>query len=116
MTVIKEPRGNDESYSRRKDLFGKVLNKRDGTYVIYRGRPDEHRIVIRNGLIDNGDRPAIEYADGHTEFWKKGWPCREGAPAVISGWGTVEEYWRSGRCIKIVLLHQEAGMEEDDGE
>jgi hypothetical protein len=51
---------------------------------------------FKNGYLDGGNLPAVECADGHMEFYKNGQLHRENGPAVISNYGKVKEFWKSG--------------------
>lgn len=56
-------------------------------------------VRFKNGLIDGGELPAIETADGNVEYWHKGHP--DGQPAILSDFGTREEDWANGKLIAI---------------
>ena len=56
-------------------------------------------VRFKDGYIDGGYLPAIEYEDGGTEWWSKGMP--DGHPAIVTDFGTREEYWENGRLIRI---------------
>jgi hypothetical protein len=51
--------------------------------------------------IDGDSQPAIELANGHTEWWEEGQLHRENGPAVIAMHGTWEEYWLHGDMVMI---------------
>ncbi len=54
---------------------------------------------FKDGLIDGGNFPAIEYENGGTEYWEKGFP--HGFPAVITDFGMRCEFWDHGKLVKI---------------
>lgn len=91
------------------DSKGNILP--DGKYFF-----DKEKTVIvciYHGLIDGRGNSgegsaggwAIQHKDGHTEWWRSGYPynSEETLPAVISEFGTWEEYWnRQHELVKIV--------------
>ena len=79
----------------------------DGEYRIdMRADPLVESMVLlrlKNGVLDGGQLPAVECEDtGHVEYWKDGLLHREnGLPAVITNFGTQEEFWREGKLLGI---------------
>ena len=69
---------------------------------------------FKNGLLHGGkgldgeDQPAIELADGHTEWWENGLIHRDGGPAIISEYGTWEEFWQHG---ELKMIHSYGTVE-----
>ena len=63
-----------------------------------------------DGKLHRDDGPAIEYPDGHKEWWCHGKIHREGGPALIWCDGD-KEWWVNGQ------VHREDGpaVEEDNG-
>ncbi len=59
---------------------------------------DDCILRFKNGLLDGGDKPAVECPEtGHAEYWKNGRLHRDdGLPAVITNSGDREEYWLDG--------------------
>jgi hypothetical protein len=118
MTAVWDAKDNSESKSRRKNLWGKVLAMKNGTYICCRGKENEHTIHIENGYVQNGKTkegeiiPAVEYKDGHTESWKGGWP--DGDNAVISDFGSYEEDWKDHQLASCRILDLVLEKDEDD--
>jgi hypothetical protein len=68
-------------------------------------------VIVRwhNGFLHGeGDLPAAEFEDTHTEYWKNGRLSRrlvgmenERIPAVISNYSEITEYWEDGKRIEV---------------
>ena len=57
-------------------------------------------VILRwhNGkLHDDGDLPAAEFQDTHTEHYRDGMLHNDGKPAIISEYGTQCEYYIDGK-------------------
>jgi hypothetical protein len=94
-----------DSACRRKDLLGKPVAMHDGVYRVLAGKPGEHEITVGNGQIRE-----IHYPDGHTEKWLNGYPdSGDGLPAVITDFGSTEEYWTAGKPERVVYTDVELG-------
>ena len=100
----------DKSYSHSRYLkFLGVVVGNQKTGVVCNGDYTVNGDISRfkNGLLHGGkgldgeDQPAIEFADGHTEWWENGLLHRDKGPAIISDYGTWEEFWQQGELIMI---------------
>ena len=86
--------------SRMKSYFGKFMNKPDGIYLFDEGTQDEHVVRIKNGFINGYEdhKAAVEYHDGHCEYWVMGYPGRLDKKASIIGpEHYYTEYWSGGK-------------------
>lgn len=98
---MQTPESDEETCSRKKEFFGIPMVCRDGKY----NNHDEHgnyTLVCSGGYIDG--QPAIQYEDGHTENWRKGWPENDNPelPAITSEYGCREEYWVRHHFIRLL--------------
>jgi hypothetical protein len=107
---MEEFKTNDVSYSRSRYLKFRgaaVGNKKTGVPCEgdYNVNGDISR--FKHGLLHGGKgldgegQPAIELLNGHTEWWEDGQPHRDNGPAIISLFGTWEEFWHHGELILI---------------
>jgi hypothetical protein len=107
---VEEFKTDDKSYSRSlylKFLGATVGNKKEGKpcegdYNIG-GKITRFKAGLLHGGkgMDGQSQPAIEYPNGHTEWWEEGRLHRSDGPAVITANGTWEEFWHQGELIMI---------------
>lgn len=101
------------SCSKAKNFLGIVITDENGSLCNgeYDFDLDGEKVLVRfhDGLIDGNiysddgkilNRiPALEYSNGGTEYWTKGFP--DGYPAVIKDFGYYEEDWKNGKIEAI---------------
>jgi hypothetical protein len=64
---------------------------------------------LSNRLDSNGELlPAVETANGHTEWWEAGLLHRRDGPAVFSDGGAWQEWWEEGRLLRIEEAQEDA--------
>lgn len=94
--------------SRMKHFWGKTFTDESGRpkqgheyQILYNSFGcEEMGIILRwhNGkLNDDGDLPAVEFQDTHTEHYQNGLLHNEGKAAVIADYGTQYEYYTEGK-------------------
>lgn len=112
ITIKPQKKDNSESKGRMFDKIGVQFtdtkgNPYNGKYYITK----EHDVCVcfLNGYIDSRGNPdkdgskwAIQYKDGHSEWWRKGVIHRDNnLPAIITDYGSWEEYWDNNQLLLI---------------
>lgn len=118
------PENNSESHSIAKEFFGIPVLDKKGNLLNGRVKKilkTDKKAICRfvNGFIDGNtydkdsnvleQLPAIEYSNGGTEYWTKGFP--EGYPAVIQNFGYYEEDWSHCRILETREEFELLGLE-----
>lgn len=102
------------SVSKCKRFIGMLITDNSGKPLNGVKKTSNGMVVrFKDGYIDGGYLPAIEYEDGGTEWWTKGYP--DGLPAVITDFGSREEYWENGKLIKIVSQFEIVALSTEKG-